>query len=60
MALPRHFTLRADGVGELHGTAAGDWTYGLGAGFVGSYDYEGRFQGRPVRGVGYCEYIDCR
>jgi len=43
-----------------HGTAIGDWTYGLGAGFVGSYDYEGTFRGRPIGGVGYVEYVDLR
>jgi len=59
MRLPRTFTWQAD-VALVHGTAHGDWTYGLGAGFVGSYDYEGTFRGRPISGVGYVEYVDRR
>ena len=59
MPVPSRFTWQADGV-LAHGTAHGDWTYGLGAGFVGSYDYEGTFRGRPIGGVGYVEYVDLR
>lgn len=59
MQLPRTFTWQAD-VAVVHGVACGDWAYGLGAGFVGSYDYEGTFRGRPISGVGYVEYIDLR
>jgi hypothetical protein len=61
MRLPRRFTWRVDGAAaEIHGTTAGDWIYGLGAGFVGTYDYEGTFRGRAISGHAYIEYIDCR
>jgi len=60
MRLPRRFTWGATDVGEIHGTASDDWAYGLGAGFVGTYDYEGTFRGRPIGGRAYLEYIDCR
>jgi hypothetical protein len=63
MRLPRRFTWR---VGtdtqpiEVRGTTTGDFAYGLGAGYVGTYDYEGTFAGRTIRGHAYMEYIDCR
>jgi hypothetical protein len=38
--------------------AAGDWAYGLGAGFVGSFRYTGQFGGDAIEGVGYAEYVD--
>jgi hypothetical protein len=60
MRLPLRFAWRADDVIEIHGTTNADWTYGLGAGYVGTYNYEGTFRGRPVNGCGYIEYIDCR
>lgn len=60
MRLPRRFSWGAAGVGEIHGTSPGDWAYGLGAGFVGTYDYEGTFRGRDISGRAYLEYIDCR
>lgn len=59
MPLPRRFSWGADGV-EVHGTSAGDWTYGLGAGYCGSYDYEGQHAGRAIKGHAYIEYVDCR
>jgi hypothetical protein len=60
MTLPRRFSWRADDVAEIHGSTAGDWAYGLGAGYVGTYDYEGTFRGRSISGRAYVEYIDCR
>lgn len=45
---------------ELTGTVDTPLTYGLGSGYVGGYHYEGRFQGRPIAGPGYIEYIDRR
>jgi len=59
MRLPRAF-IWCGGDVVVHGRAHGDWTYGLGAGFVGSYDYEGTYRGRSITGVGYVEYIDLR
>jgi hypothetical protein len=38
--------------------ATDDWIYGLGAGYVGSFEYAGSYRGRPVSGIGYVEYID--
>ncbi|ENC9896341.1 TPA: hypothetical protein SL686_006820 [Pseudomonas aeruginosa] len=65
MRLPQEFTWRVedDDGNELitiRGDANGDFQYGLAAGYVGSYRYEGRFRGRPVSGTGYIEYIDLR
>ncbi len=60
MPLPRRFDWTVDGLLDLRATAAGDWRYGLGAGFVGSMDYTGTFRGRPIAGVGYVEWIDLR
>jgi hypothetical protein len=45
---------------SISGRCRGDWVYGLGAGFVGSYDYTGSFRGKPVSGTAYIEYIDRR
>jgi hypothetical protein len=59
MRLPQRFSWGAQEV-EIHGVAHGDWSYGLGAGFVGSYDYEGTFRGRAVAGIGYVEFVDLR
>ena len=45
---------------RLAGRCHGDWQYGLGAGFVGSYDFEGTVEARPVRGTAYAEHVDLR
>jgi hypothetical protein len=65
MLLPREFSWRAsasDGAELIHvnGTTCGDFTYGMAAGFAGSYRYEGRLRGSPIEGLGYLEYIDGR
>jgi hypothetical protein len=63
MRLPLRFTWRVDAGGrpiEVHGTTNGDFAYGLGAGYVGTYDYEGTFRGRAISGHAYMEFIDCR
>lgn len=60
MSLPKTFTWHARGVGEINGTSNSDWTYGLGAGYVGSYEYVGTFQDRAITGCAYIEYIDLR
>ncbi|MFC6010276.1 DUF6670 family protein [Nocardia lasii] len=44
----------------IDGTVGGDYSYGLGAGFVGTYDYTGTYRDRPITGRAYLEYIDCR
>jgi hypothetical protein len=43
---------------RLVGTCPGDWAYGLGAGYVGSYSFTGSFRGREVGGTAYVEYVD--
>ena len=45
---------------SVSGRCNGDWVYGLGAGFVGSYDYVGTFRGESIRGTAYFEYVDLR
>lgn len=45
-------------VAALECTARDDWTYGLGAGYVGSFTYAGAFHGRPLEGTGYVEAIE--
>jgi hypothetical protein len=59
MALPLSFSWGVDGI-EVHGRTNGDFGYGLGAGYVGTYDYEGVFDGRSIRGCAYIEYVDTR
>ncbi|MGC0366271.1 hypothetical protein ABH922_004255 [Rhodococcus sp. 27YEA15] len=44
----------------VEGRSGGGYSYGLGAGYVGTYDYTGRYRDREVSGVAYIEYIDCR
>ena len=44
----------------IEGTAGSDYSYGLGAGYVGTYEYTGRFRGSDISGRAYIEYIDCR
>lgn len=44
---------------SIHG-AVDDLVYGLGAGYVGNYEYHGSFGGRPIAGRAYLEYVDCR
>ncbi|HEV7193252.1 MAG TPA: DUF6670 family protein [Jatrophihabitantaceae bacterium] len=65
MLLPREFEWQVDdGAGgrliRIAGRMCGDFTYGMAAGFAGSYRYEGEFRGRAVEGTGYLEYIDGR
>jgi len=65
MLLPAEFAWSAgDGRGgelvRIEGRTNGDWAYGVGAGFAGSYAYTGAFRGVPIEGTGYLEYIDGR
>lgn len=45
---------------DLSGTANQDWAPGLGAGVVGSYEFEATFKGREVSGGAYLEWVDLR
>jgi hypothetical protein len=45
---------------DLRMTQDTPFTYGLGNGYVGGGRFEGEFEGRPVRGGCYVEYIDVR
>lgn len=63
MQLPETFTWSvADDDGSalitIHGHANDDFTYGLGAGFAGSYRYTGTFRGTSIDGTGYIEWCD--
>ncbi len=63
MRLPRQFRWYAetnDGqpLLTLSCKVAGDYEFGLGAGFVNWFEYEGTLEGEPVSGQGYLEYID--
>jgi hypothetical protein len=64
MRMPATLTWSASDHGaevvSISGRCNGDWVYGLGAGFVGSYDYSGSFRGTPIEGTAYIEYIDLR
>lgn len=64
MRLPATITwsARANGADfiNVRGTCNGDWAYGLGAGYVGSYRYIGKFRGEPIAGTAYIEYVDLR
>ncbi|RMI33378.1 DUF6670 family protein [Nocardia stercoris] len=65
MSLPRSLSWRVlDGDGRelitIEGKGGGDYSYGLGAGYVGTYEYSGTYRGRDVAGRAYIEYIDCR
>jgi hypothetical protein len=64
MRLPSRLTwsarLQGSEVISISGRCHGDWVYGLGAGFVGSYEYSGSFRGKAIAGTAYIEYIDLR
>jgi len=45
---------------DLRMTQDTPFTYGLGNGYVGGGRFEGEFEGQPVRGGCYVEYIDVR
>lgn len=64
MYLPRQFEWCLDHPQlKLHLVAEsrGDYKFGLGAGYVGSFRYQLRLNDESIEGEsGYCEYIDCR
>lgn len=46
---------------HIYAQSRGDFKFGLGAGYVGSYKYQIQINGEEEQGEnGYCEYIDCR
>lgn len=64
MRLPARLSWRVADAGkallELDGIVDSPWRYGHGKGYVSHYRYSGRFEGRPVEGRGYIEYVDCQ
>lgn len=64
MVLPQRFRWCVRDAGEtlleLEGEVDTPFTYGLGSGYVGAYQYQGRYRGAAIRGCGYIEYIDRR
>jgi hypothetical protein len=55
------WTVRDDGGAvrtALACTAGDDWTYGLGAGWVGSFTFAGTHAGREVGGRAYVEWVE--
>ncbi|WP_143757540.1 DUF6670 family protein [Burkholderia singularis] len=45
---------------EINATVDTEMLYGLAAGYVGGYRWEGSYNGKPESGRGYIEYIDQR
>ena len=65
MRLPQTFQwIIRDGDGVIFITILGEvdtpFTYGLGSGYVGAYQYSGSYNHRTIQGRGYIEYIDRR
>jgi hypothetical protein len=64
MKMPKRFSWQVhyDGreilVIDAHGN--NDFCYGMAAGYAGSYQYTGRFQGADIKGMGYIEYMGRR
>ncbi len=63
MSMPRRFSWRvADDdrheAVRIDASTHGDWAYGLGAGFCGTFDYTGIYREREITGVGYIEFVD--
>ena len=64
MYLPREFEWNIQGGGvhiHLQAQSRGDFKFGLGAGYAGSFSYQVKIDDQFEEGQsGYCEYIDCR
>ena len=64
MYLPREFEWKvqhAEYDVHLYGQSRGDFKFGLGAGYVGSFHYQLTINNEVEEGsAGYCEYIDVR
>lgn len=44
---------------KINGHIASPWRFGHGRGYAACYDFDGEFEGQPVTGQGYIEYVDC-
>lgn len=64
MYLPREFEWNYQDKNikiSIQGQSRGDFKFGLGAGYVGSFSYQVNINEQSYYGEhGYCEYIDCR
>ncbi|WP_151981280.1 DUF6670 family protein [Acinetobacter guerrae] len=65
MYLPREFSWYIEENGhaifEMKAQSRGDFKFGVGAGYAGSFRYRARFRNQDFEGEsGYCEYIDIR
>lgn len=65
MYLPREFNWRIYQDKKpyltIHAQSRGDFKFGLGAGYVGSFRFDAELNGKRYSGEsGYCEYVDCR
>jgi hypothetical protein len=64
MYLPREFIWQYQQdegiIFHLKAQSRGDYKFGLGAGYVGSFEYQLLWDNQNYEGSGYCEYIDCR
>jgi hypothetical protein len=62
MRLPKTFRWTVKDGGKtfaiINGTVDTPMTYGLCRGYVGGYHYHGKFNGKPVDGRAYIEYVD--
>jgi hypothetical protein len=63
MRLPTESTTRVcvdDGteVFRIDAVSHQDWAYGLAAGYVNSYRFDGSLRGNPIHGTGYGEHIE--
>ena len=58
MTVPKIWTWYGGDEVQINAIANGDWAYGLGAGFAGSFDYTGTFQDTAISGTGYVEWIE--
>jgi len=46
---------------RIYAQSRGDFKFGVGAGYAGSFNYQLEIDGSHIEGrAGYCEYIDCR
>ena len=64
MYLPREFSWHLNQSNiqlQLFATARGDYKFGFGAGYVGSFSYKLKLNDQYYESdAGYCEYVDCR
>ena len=58
MRLPTSFRWSCGDLISIVGETNDDFAYGLAAGYAGSYRYTGTFEGKPIEGTGYIEWIE--